>query len=98
VGVEKYGTTPERTYLTMLDWIQHAQEELMDGYNGGITIYLNKSWDEDWGGIFLYKDGNTTNGFYPKPNRCIMQCNDIPYSVAPTSKTSDVRLTIQIFF
>lgn len=67
-------------------------------HNGGITIYLNKSWDEDWGGIFLYKDGDSINGLYPKQNRCIMQCGGIPHSVAPTSKNSDVRLTIQIFF
>jgi Rps23 Pro-64 3,4-dihydroxylase Tpa1-like proline 4-hydroxylase len=67
-------------------------------YNGGITVYLNKAWDEDWGGIFLYKDGDMINGFYPKSNRCIMQCGGIPHSVAPTSKNSDVRLTIQIFF
>jgi hypothetical protein len=98
VCVEKYGTTPDRTYLTMLDWIQHAQEELMNGYNGCITIYLNKSWNEDWGGTFLYKDGESINGFYPKPNRSIMQCGGIPHSVAPTSKNSDVRLTIQVFF
>ena len=37
VGVEKYGTPLDRTDLTMLDWIQHAQEELMDG-----ILYLEK--------------------------------------------------------
>ena len=37
VGLEKYGTTLDRTDLTMLDWIQHAQEELMDG-----ILYLEK--------------------------------------------------------
>ena len=67
-------------------------------HSGGITIYLNKSWDEDWGGIFLYKDGDTINGYYPKPNRSIMQCGGIPHSVAPTTKNSEVRLTMQIFF
>ena len=67
-------------------------------YKGGLTIYLNKSWDEDWGGIFLYKDGNNIGGYYPKPNRSIMQCGGIPHSVAPTSINSDIRLTIQIFF
>ena len=67
-------------------------------HNGGITIYLNKTWDEDWGGIFLYKDGDSINGLYPKPNRSIMQCGGIPHSVVPTTKNSDVRLTIQIFF
>ena len=67
-------------------------------HNGGITIYLNKVWDEDWGGIFLFKDDETINGFYPKQNRSIMQVGGIEHSVAPTTKNSDIRFTIQIFF
>jgi hypothetical protein len=67
-------------------------------HNGGITIYLNKVWDEDWGGIFLCKDDETINGFYPKQNRSIMQVGGIEHSVAPTTKNSDIRFTIQIFF
>lgn len=37
VGQTKYGTTLDRTDLKTLDWIQHAQEELMDG-----ILYLEK--------------------------------------------------------
>jgi len=37
VGIEKYGTTLDRKDLTVLDWITHAQEELMDG-----ILYLEK--------------------------------------------------------
>ena len=37
VGVVKYGVTLDRTDLAPLDWIQHAQEELMDG-----ILYLEK--------------------------------------------------------
>ena len=36
-GKEKYGTDLDRTDLTLQDWIQHAQEELMDG-----ILYLEK--------------------------------------------------------
>lgn len=36
-GQKKYGTTLDRTDLKPLDWIQHAQEELMDG-----ILYLEK--------------------------------------------------------
>ena len=68
------------------------------GYKGGLTIYLNPHWNEDWGGILLYKDGNAIGGYYPKSNRSIMLCGEIPHSVAPTTKNSDIRLTIQIFF
>jgi hypothetical protein len=37
VGQKKYGTTLDRTDLKTVDWIQHAQEELMDG-----ILYLEK--------------------------------------------------------
>ncbi len=37
IGKEKYGTTLDRTDLSVLDWIQHAQEEAMDQ-----ILYLEK--------------------------------------------------------
>jgi hypothetical protein len=36
-GQNKYGTNLDRTDLSTMDWIQHAQEELMDG-----ILYLEK--------------------------------------------------------
>jgi len=37
LGQQKYGTTLDRQDLKTLDWIQHTQEELMDG-----ILYLEK--------------------------------------------------------
>jgi hypothetical protein len=37
IGILKYGKTLDRSDLTFLQWIQHAQEELMDG-----ILYLEK--------------------------------------------------------
>ncbi len=37
VGQKKYGVTLDRTDLSPLDWIQHAQEEHMDA-----ILYLEK--------------------------------------------------------
>jgi hypothetical protein len=37
MGKQKYGTDLDRTDLQPADWIQHAQEELMDG-----ILYLEK--------------------------------------------------------
>ena len=37
IGKEKYGTDLDRKDLKVGDWIQHAQEELMDG-----ILYLEK--------------------------------------------------------
>ena len=41
VGIKKYGVTLDRTDLKVGDWIQHAQEELMDG-----ILYLEKLKNE----------------------------------------------------
>lgn len=37
VGITKYGTTLDREDLSTIEWIIHAQEELMDG-----ILYLEK--------------------------------------------------------
>jgi len=37
MGKEKYGTDLDRTDLSTGDWIEHAQDELMDG-----ILYLEK--------------------------------------------------------
>jgi hypothetical protein len=37
IGQKKYGVTLDRTDLSPLDWIQHAQEEHMDA-----ILYLEK--------------------------------------------------------
>ena len=37
VGKEKYGKTLDRNDLSVLEWIDHAQQELMDG-----ILYLEK--------------------------------------------------------
>ena len=36
-GKEKYGTTMERDDLTLMQWLQHLQEELMDA-----VVYIEK--------------------------------------------------------
>lgn len=37
IGMMKYGTNLDRTDLSIVDWIQHAQEEHMDA-----ILYLEK--------------------------------------------------------
>ncbi len=37
LGMKKYGVNLDRTDLKVIDWISHAQEELMDG-----ILYLEK--------------------------------------------------------
>jgi|TARA_R110000787_G_scaffold172894_2_gene285499 hypothetical protein len=37
MGRKKYGTTMERTDLSEIEWLKHAQEEAMD-----LAVYLEK--------------------------------------------------------
>jgi hypothetical protein len=37
IGIKKYGTTLDRNDLSIIDWINHAQEEHMDA-----ILYLEK--------------------------------------------------------
>lgn len=37
VGINKYGTTLDRDDLSTLEWLNHAQQELMDA-----TLYIEK--------------------------------------------------------
>ena len=32
-GIKKYGTTLDRNDLSLIDWLRHLQEELMDAVN-----------------------------------------------------------------
>jgi hypothetical protein len=40
-GFRKYGTTTERTDLSLLDWLQHLQEELLDA-----AVYVERLKEE----------------------------------------------------
>jgi hypothetical protein len=49
-GKEKYGTTMERDDLTLMQWLQHLQEELMDA-----AVYVEKLKGEIGEKIILEK-------------------------------------------
>jgi len=49
-GKEKYGTTMERTDLSRLEWLIHAQEEAMD-----LCVYLEKLIDLEKSKPFRYE-------------------------------------------
>lgn len=54
VGIEKYGTTLDRDDLTLLQWLTHLQEELMDA-----TLYIQKlknDLEQNPNGIVIAKE------------------------------------------
>ena len=49
LGQKKYGTTMERGDLTIVEWLKHLQEELMDAcvYTEKLIALLDKTEDEE---------------------------------------------------
>jgi hypothetical protein len=71
-------------------------DDFIHGFS--VTIYLNEVWSNDWGGCFLYEDGDDIKAIYPKYNTAIlfkpplMHCTVMPTINAP------LRKSLQIFF
>jgi hypothetical protein len=76
------------------------------GYGFGVTIYLNKEWDVDWGGIFLWNNEDDQSEKYykswkaccPKYRNMILNENLHDHLVTPVSPLSpSFRYTIQLW-
>jgi len=73
------------------------------GYAEGATLYLNETWDSNWGGLFVWKDKNEKkeyklNAICPKQNMLIINDESEMHLVTSVSPTSPhVRTTIQIW-
>lgn len=80
------------TNLSYIPW--HSDR----AYKAALTIYLNKNWDENWGGIFLYKQNNEIKGIIPEKNKAILQEGSLQHSVSMITPDSDYRYTLQLFF
>ena len=61
------------------------------------TIYLNRKWDRDYGGYFIYEKDNKLGIEYPTFNKCIFQSGGVHHATTLTSKDAPVRKILQIF-
>jgi hypothetical protein len=68
------------------------------GYAQAISIYLNKDWETDDGGIFMYRMNKDDNwiGVEPIYNRACISYGDIEHWTTPVTGNKD-RKSIQIF-
>lgn len=70
-------------------------------YTGAFICYLNKSWDQDWGGYFQHKEKGSTDGQFisPEPNRLILVKTPYLHSISPvTCPLTTSRLSLTGFF
>ena len=72
-----------------------------DGHvNAALTIYLNKEWDINWGGYFLYKENDEIKAIVPDFNLALLQqggADGISHCVTTTNIDADLRITLQLF-
>lgn len=72
------------------------------GHRFGATIYLNKVWHEDFGGLFLWMedsdDPTNLRGYIPEYRSLVInQDNEYHMVTRVSPKLSEIRLSIQIF-
>ena len=69
-------------------------------YPAGSTLYLNKDWEPDWGGFYLWQDKkNKYHAEIPEYNKMILNDNFTNHGTSLVSNDAlEPRMTLQIFF
>ena len=96
---------PEYNYLIVTFSIWHRHSGICfhsdDNNLFGVTIYLDRIWDPEWGGVFMWYEKNDTDNpqvFFPKRNYIIINDEHEYHMVSEVSSfAKTVRKTIQIF-
>jgi len=94
--INKYSTT----YLNYYKWLPGSFIPFHNDDSSSLasTIYLNESWDKDYGGLFLYEQDTEIKGYVPKYNSAVINKNNVSHSTSIISPTAPKRETLQIFF
>lgn len=64
----------------------------------GITIYLNREWSVNWGGLFLWEKDGTTGWFSPQYNSAVWFKSPLWHSVSIINRAAlTPRISVQMF-
>jgi Rps23 Pro-64 3,4-dihydroxylase Tpa1-like proline 4-hydroxylase len=82
------------TPLSYIPWHSDGSHEV------GVTIYLNKEWNADWGGLLLIKDPKAEKiiTFPPTYNTAVVNDSKVEHSTTALTADAPPRLTIQCFW
>jgi hypothetical protein len=67
------------------------------GHKAALSVYLNKNWEPDWGGFFMYEDSGKIHAIKPERNLAILQKGGLKHSVSTINSNADYRISIQCF-
>jgi Rps23 Pro-64 3,4-dihydroxylase Tpa1-like proline 4-hydroxylase len=64
--------------------------------DSALTLYLNPDWDENWGGYFMYEDGDEVKAIKPQGNMAIYN-KTVKHCTTPVHIGGKMRVTMQVF-
>lgn len=82
--------------LSFIPWHNDKYED--DKVRFAASLYLNPEWNEDWGGLFLYKFENQILAESPIFNKLVFNDHNYAHSTSILSVDAPLRQSIQLFW
>ena len=79
------------SYLSFIPW--HGDDKHLKS----MTIYLNETWDANWGGYFLYESEDGIRAEAPTFNKGILFTPPLQHSTTIPSLNAPLRMSLQLF-
>lgn len=91
------------THVRICVWNKGASLAMHDdsGWDFGATVYMNRTWNKNLGGVFLYsvdEYSDKWNAVFPSFNTMILNTERVPHLVTPISyQATEYRVSLQVW-
>jgi hypothetical protein len=82
--------------LSYIPW--HDDRHSDDEIRFAATLYLNSEWNDNWGGLFLYKIGEEIRAEAPAYNKLVFNDQNFSHATSILSTDAPLRHTVQLFW
>ena len=82
--------------LSYIPW--HSDKDSDDEVRFAASLYLNKEWNDDWGGLFLYKKDGEIRAEAPQYDKLVFNDNNFPHATSMLSVDAPYRHSVQLFW
>jgi hypothetical protein len=76
----------------------HNDKDSYDDIRFAATLYLNNDWDDNWGGLFLYKKDDQILAEAPKYNKLVFNDQNYEHATSMLTSNAPFRFTVQLFW
>lgn len=82
--------------LSFIPW--HSDKDSYDAVRFAATLYLNKEWDDNWGGLFLFKKNDCIYAESPRFNKLVFNDQNYEHATSMLTANAPFRFTLQLFW